>query len=152
MRGQWYVDPVRNEKRSLYDVSEVDGGRACGCICSSCKQRLVVRKGDSLKRVHHFAYDAAATKNSNKKECEFSFFVAACLLIKQRLEESGGCEVNLPDGKITLSSKDVFGIERSVTYSYTTSSQVNLEDLRIEEKWGDLDVDVVGCLSGFVLV
>ncbi|NOI77505.1 hypothetical protein F0224_17625 [Vibrio coralliilyticus] len=112
----------------------------------------MVRKGDSLKRVHHFAYDAAATKNSNKKECEFSFFVAACLLIKQRLEESGGCEVNLPDGKITLSSKDVFGIERSVTYSYTTSSQVNLEDLRIEEKWGDLDVDVVGCLSGFVLV
>lgn len=27
-----------------YDVSEVERGRACGCICPSCKQVLVAKK------------------------------------------------------------------------------------------------------------
>lgn len=72
---------LKNDR--YYDVSEVERGRSCGCICPSCKQNLVAKKGDPEKMVHHFAHDKKAKDELvDKVECKFSFCVAARLVLK----------------------------------------------------------------------
>ncbi|KWU01421.1 hypothetical protein APQ14_06860 [Vibrio toranzoniae] len=79
--------PFGMKDDKLFDVSEVERGRACECICPSCKQLLRANKGDLEKKIHYFSHDPKSQQEGEKrKDCEYSFFVAARLLTKQRLE------------------------------------------------------------------
>jgi hypothetical protein len=41
----------------IVHISDVPSGLDCGCVCPSCKARLVAKKG--VKQEHHFAHEAA---------------------------------------------------------------------------------------------
>ena len=66
----------------LLDISEVERGKACDCVCPACKQRLVARF--CVDRSDHFAHDKVSSyQGVNEIECSLSFFVAMRLMIKQ---------------------------------------------------------------------
>ncbi|MEC8880010.1 MAG: competence protein CoiA family protein [Pseudomonadota bacterium] len=58
----------------LVDVSHVERGRRCRCICPSCKTPLIARQGD--KKTWHFAHASRAVYEETHRKCEYSFFVS----------------------------------------------------------------------------
>lgn len=67
---------VQNAK--LVHISDVDSGLACECVCPSCGQRLLAKKGDTKE--HHFAhYDSI--------ECQGAVETAIHILGKNILEK-----------------------------------------------------------------
>jgi hypothetical protein len=69
---------LRNEQ--LVHVSQVEGGKACGCLCPSCRAELVARKGTRV--VHHFAHASGA-------ECAHAVETALHLAAKAAIERAG---------------------------------------------------------------
>jgi ssDNA-binding Zn-finger/Zn-ribbon topoisomerase 1 len=60
MRGTLKT-PYGERDGRLVNVSTVEGGKACGCICPGCGSPLIAHKGP--KTVHHFAHESEATCN-----------------------------------------------------------------------------------------
>ena len=60
----------------LVHVSEVQQGLKCGCICPSCGEKMVARKGS--KMAHHFAHQNA--------ECSYGIETTLHLMAKEVLE------------------------------------------------------------------
>jgi len=69
----------------IVEVSQVERGLECGCICPVCKQALIARKG--TKTVHHFAHYKAA-------ECAGAAETALHQAAKDILERNK--KINLP--------------------------------------------------------
>jgi hypothetical protein len=71
--------PFGLKEGKLVEVSEVERGLPCGCICPACSHRLVARKGD--KTIHHFAHYKSA-------ECKGALETALHMAAKETLEKS----------------------------------------------------------------
>lgn len=63
-------------------IDEVKRGKACNCICISCKANLIAKKSEHKQRDWHFAHNTGATK-----ECDYSFWVACRDLALQTLQK-----------------------------------------------------------------
>lgn len=70
----------------LVEISEVERGLGCGCICPGCGNKLVARKGE-LKVAHFSHYQ--------NPECEHGFETALHLAAKSILEQRR--EIRLPE-------------------------------------------------------
>ncbi len=135
-----------------YDVSEVERGRACGCICPSCKQVLVAKKGDPEKMAHHFAHDKKAQEDQDEKiECDYSFCVVARLVIKQSLRELTTFDISSPEWKIELSEKDKYNRTRIVTGYVTQERTLTFEEFEVEPSAPYSEVDVLCRINGYVI-
>ena len=53
--------PFGLQNGKLVDISFVESGLACNCVCPCCKQQLVAKKGNI--KGHHFAHH-------NKEDCK----------------------------------------------------------------------------------
>ena len=132
---------LKNDR--YYDVSEVERGRSCGCICPSCKQNLVAKKGDPEKMVHHFAHDKKAKDDLvDKVECKFSFCVAARLVIKQCFRELDSFQIELPDWKLQFYERDKYQREVSVSGYVTKAGRLTICCFSVEPTppYNELDV------------
>ena len=130
----------------FYDVSEVDRGRACGCVCPSCGKNLIARKGTSGTREHCFAHDRVAKANDTETEhCQYSFSVVARLVIKQTLQEMAAFSLLLPDFVITESRDDQYGRTCSESIYVTTEKTLTIDDYVVEP---DAVVDVLCDVKG----
>lgn len=67
-----------NANNVLVHISDVERGKACGCICPSCQSPLIAAKGN--KRQHHFKHDADC-------DCESGLESAIHLAAKQIIME-----------------------------------------------------------------
>ncbi|ENQ8062034.1 hypothetical protein ACEQ2R_004576 [Vibrio parahaemolyticus] len=133
-----------------YDVSEVERGRACGCICPSCKQVLVAKKGNPEKMAHHFAHDKKAQEDQDEKiECEYSFCVVARLVIKQSLRELTTFEIQSPEWKVALSEEDNYGRTRTVIGYVTKANTLTFKEFEVEPSAPYNEVDVLCYVSGY---
>ncbi len=133
-----------------YDVSEVERGRACGCICPSCKQVLVAKKGDPEKKAHHFAHDKKAKEDQDEKiECEYSFCVVARLVIKQSLRELTSFEIQSPEWNIALSEEDKYKRTLTVTGDVTHANKLTFKEFEVEPSAPCHEVDVLCYVSGY---
>ena len=63
----------------LIDISSVDRGLKCGCVCPSCNQPLIAKKGE--KMVQHFAHKST-------DECEYGYETSLHLLAKEIISKS----------------------------------------------------------------
>ena len=132
---------LKNDR--YHDVSEVELGRSCGCICPSCKQSLVAKKGDPEKMVHHFAHDKKAKDELTEKiECQFSFCVAARLVLKRCFREFDSFQIDLPDWKLNLSVKDNYERDIQVSGYVTQGGSLTVEHFVVEPEspYNELDV------------
>lgn len=69
--------PFGLHNAKLVHISEVDSGLACECVCASCGQRLVAKKG--VIKEHHFAH-------YNGIECRGAVETALHIFAKNTLE------------------------------------------------------------------
>ncbi|WP_047043707.1 hypothetical protein [Vibrio mexicanus] len=126
------------------DISEVKRGRACGCICPSCSQNLVAKKGPNPdKMIHHFAHDKKAKDDSEESvECEYSFCVVARLVIKQCFRELSDFEMRFPEWKLEFVESDDYEREVRVSGYVTNESKPHISEFEVEpsERYSELDV------------
>ena len=84
----------RDDLNRLLDVTDVPSGKACNCVCPSCKAPLIARHCTG-ERESHFAHDPAFENEYNYSECALSYYVALKLMLKQILATAD--EICLPD-------------------------------------------------------
>lgn len=63
----------------VISIEQVERGAKCGCICPSCGEPLVAKKGEKV--MHHFAHQSGY-------ECEYAYETALHLLAKEILNET----------------------------------------------------------------
>lgn len=63
---------------TLFHVSEVEKGKKCNCICPSCKNPLIAKKGE--KQAHHFAHTS--------ENCEYGYETSLHLAAKEILSKA----------------------------------------------------------------
>lgn len=144
--------PFGMKQGKLYDVTEVERGRACGCVCPSCGQNLVARKGESGKRDHYFAHDAKACQDKDGRiECEFSFCVAARLVIKQCFRELNQFSILLPEWLLTLDARDKFDRKHTVSAYVAKSQTKSIHQFDIEPAPPFHELDIVGEIEGHLI-
>ncbi len=61
---------IRKSDHKFVEVSDVERGQQCGCICPSCNQSVIARQGNV--NVWHFSHDQNAI-DKPVKECDVSF-------------------------------------------------------------------------------
>ena len=116
------------EKR-LVDVSEVDRGRNCDCICPSCKTALIARQGD--KNEWHFAHDSKVASTNTVEACKYSFWVSVVLMAKQLLKDANA--LTLPS--LTMYTND------ATKYEVAKNSSIKCNDLKVDVKIDTTTVD-----------
>jgi hypothetical protein len=110
----------------LVDILSVDKGLACNCICPSCGQRLVAKKGN-LKE-HHFAH-------YNDVECEGAFETALHIYTKNILEKHK--RIVLPPVYLANSNKLIF-----------PATEVTFEKVVLEKRLNNIIPDILVFIKG----
>lgn len=121
------------------DVSEVDRGRNCNCMCPSCKSALIARQGD--KNEWHFAHNSKDTSTSTVKECKYSFWVSVVLMAKQILK--GAKTIALPS--LTMFANN------STKYEIAKRTIVDCNDLKIDTSFNSTSVDATFTLGQYTI-
>ena len=116
---------LRNGK--TIDVSDVESGLACNCICSACGHPLQAKKGK--KNVHHFAHDPMA---------------------KEILKEDGF--LIFPALTIEQSADDQIGMRHTEEVQIETGGKKLFECVELEERLGDIRPDIVAYFEGGPLI
>ena len=70
-----------NKGGKLVHVSQVERGLACECVCPSCNERLIAKKGEY--REHHFAHESGT---SCQYAAETALHLAAKDILARRKE------------------------------------------------------------------
>lgn len=129
------------ETNELVDVGSVPQGKACNCICPSCKTPLVARHG----RINewHFAHQSQNTYNKTSKDCDYSFAVSVRLMILQL--SSSNLKFKTPELKVPMSVDSEYSYE-SADFSMVvaTESLFELQNLSIAANFDGVTVDILG--------
>lgn len=76
---QPYLTYAVDSNGKLVHVDDVPKGKACGCFCPNCKERLLARQGE--KRKHHFSHLSGT-------ECEHAYESMLHLLAKEKVQKA----------------------------------------------------------------
>jgi hypothetical protein len=118
---------LRTTDGRVVDVSQVERGKACECICPNCKEKLVAKKA---VRTHHFAHFGSHCSGA----LESSVHRAA----KQILSE--GKRIRLPDVWLEFNS---FGF-----VYYPVTEPFEFARIEVEETHGDIRPDLTCYTAG----
>ncbi|MDA0152317.1 competence protein CoiA family protein [Vibrio sp. Makdt] len=127
----------------LVDITGVERGLKCGCVCPSCQQRLVARFGEQT--IPHFAHDKNADQQGVQREpCALSFYVALRLMIKQVANDNGSLVLQIPG--MTISRHSCDNNDAPVTQSMQVAHEMELELTNISHQTvvDDTVLDLVG--------
>lgn len=78
MKRLYLTYAIDNTGKLVY-VDDVPKGKACGCYCPNCKERLLARQGE--KRKHHFSHLSGT-------ECEHAYESMLHLLAKEKVRKA----------------------------------------------------------------
>ncbi|MBK8815811.1 MAG: hypothetical protein IPN42_10055 [Methylococcaceae bacterium] len=133
----------------LVDVSDVESGKNCKCICPSCKTPLIARQG-SIK-VWHFAHASKNVYEKTENECDFSFYISVRLMAKQLINEK--LTLTLPEFYDTIELReDRFGNIVKDKFLVTEEKEISITDIKIETNFFGIIVDLVGNIEGYNFV
>ena len=122
------------------DVSEVESGLACNCVCAACGDRLQAKKGK--KNVHHFAHDPSG----GTVVCASAFETSIHIMAKEILKEDGS--LLLPELVIERSADDQIGMRHTKEAQVEKASERSLESVELEKRLGDIRPDIVAYIDG----
>jgi hypothetical protein len=118
----------------LVDVANAERGLACACVCPSCKERLVARKGKITR--HHFAHQRGV-------QCDKAVETALHFAAKEILAVNR--EILLPAVYIRFSShRDPVVLAEEGNFV--------LDEVRLERRTGDIIPDVLAFCRGIPLM
>lgn len=120
-------------------AEQVVSGRACQCICPSCKAPLQARLGEI--RQPHFAHLTYGHEDEANHRCEYSFYVVAAAMARQMLFE---CDrVALPGYTKQLTSLDMQGHEHWRQVEICQNRVLTHFQAFLGERYNDTPVDVI---------
>lgn len=115
----------------MVDISEVERGLACGCICPVCRSPLQANQGGEVS--HYFSHDPIQRKG----ECHSALETVIHLMAKQILEK--GASISLPQLEISemlthksgrvFRDKIIVAPEKRLNYSYVDVEK-SIENIR----------------------
>jgi hypothetical protein len=132
---------LRQADEAFVDVAEVARGRACGCICPSCKTPLIARQGEVKE--WHFAHASRGVHQSTQQSCEFSLYVSVRMMARQMIGEQ--LEIELPElnGQVTEGLGE-YGEPVRIEFSVAPRKHLTLTDVEVERSFAGVPVDVYG--------
>lgn len=107
-------------------IENVESGLKCGCICPSCGEPLVARKG--AKRMHHFAHYSG-------HNCEYGYETSLHLAAKEILSKAN--RIMLPAVYIQFPNSP------KAPELYCESKEKSIERVELEKRFQDVIPDVV---------
>ncbi len=137
------------ETGDFVDIGNVPNGDKCGCICPSCQTLLTARHGE--KNEWHFAHKVKKSHNSTKVPCDFSFYVSVRMMIRQISQ--AGLDLKIPLLKIPsqIYDENKKNILPDIMHVVRTQD-INLQEIRIGEKFSGVVVDVLASVGGYPFV
>ncbi len=130
---------LRLSDQQFVDVSDVDRGRKCDCICPSCKTPLIARQGEVNE--WHFAHVSKGVSDDTKNECEYSFWVSVALMSKQVMANASS---------IMLPSLTMYTIE-GAEVKVTEQQEVSIDDVEIEQKIHQFSADAILSVGDYII-
>lgn len=127
--------PFGLKKGILVDVSEVDSGLGCGCVCPSCNRKLQANKGPKVS--HYFSHDPS----EDTKECKSAFETAIHLMSKQILSEEG--IALFPELSVKVTQSDVNNISYDEKGLVEEESLKKFDLVKLEKRLDDIRPDII---------
>lgn len=119
----------------LVEVSAVEQGLACGCVCPACHAPLQARKGN--KTTHHFAHDP----KTRPEDCKSGYETALHMMAKQILEEHA--QLVLPELFLEEFMMSPYGGEMKEKAFLTQKSAFDYDAVELEQCMGSYQPDAV---------
>lgn len=119
----------------LLDVSEVEQGLACDCVCPACHTPLQARKGK--KTVHHFAHNP----KTRPEDCHYAYETALHMMAKQILVEHA--LLILPELRLEESMKNPGGWEMQAQAYVAKKMAFTYDTVELEKQLGPYQPDVI---------
>ena len=107
-------------------IENVESGLKCGCICPSCGEPLVAKKG--LKRMHHFSHYSG-------HNCEYGYETSLHLAAKEILSTAN--RIVLPAVYIHFPNSP------KASELYCEAKEIQIERVELEQRFQDVIPDVV---------
>lgn len=119
----------------MHDVTGVESGRACDCICPSCQQPLQARKGS--KKRHHFAHDTDVQNIS----CDSAFETSIHLMTKQIISEDK--TLSFPSLEISETLKDENGAPHTQYDTIEKETKKYFRKVVLEKRLDQIRPDII---------
>lgn len=110
----------------LVDIATVESGLACNCVCPSCGQQLVAKKGDIKE--HHFAHH-------DSEECSGAVETALHIYAKNILERNK--RIVLPPVYLDNSDKLIY-----------PATEITFDSVALEKRISNIIPDIVVTVKG----
>lgn len=120
------------KNRVAMSIENVESGLKCGCICPSCGEPLVAKKG--TKRMHHFSHYSG-------HNCEYGYETSLHLAAKEILSTAN--RIMLPAVYIQFPNSP------KAPELYCESKEISIERVELEKCFQDVIPDVVIYLGYF---
>ena len=111
---------------SIVNISEVESGLKCGCICPACSEQLVAKKGKKMK--HHFAHYSGKT-------CSYGYESSLHLAAKDILSKAK--KMTIP--AVYVHFPDSYKGDELIC----EAKEIEIEDVELEKQFGSIVPDVV---------
>lgn len=113
--------------KELVNISSVESGIACECICPSCGEKLIAKKGKI--KVHHFAHQGNG-------ECQYGYQTAIHLAAKEIIARN--LQLRLPKLEIATEEFDLYasGIVQE-------EMNITINSVILERKLDDIIPDIL---------
>jgi len=139
---------LHQDTGEFLDITEVPGGKKCGCICPSCGTPLIARQGNVNQ--WHFAHASRAVYGKTEEECDYSFYVSVRMMAKQLF--SSIRSIKTPEYRSTVGRHEPGFLPIDKEFIVTTEKQITFDNVDIETEFEGISVDVVASISGFSLI
>lgn len=126
--------PFALKDGALVEVSDVESGLACRCICPACKRPLQARKGRI--RSHYFAHDPSAGTG----RCATAFETSIHLMAKQIVDED--CSLMFSELIIKRTAEDLAGGHHSEEIRLEESGVRFFDRVELEKGLDDIRPDI----------
>lgn len=123
--------PFGLKNGEIVDISQVESGINCNCLCPNCGSQLIAKKG--LKTRHHFAH-------YNSEECKGAYETAIHLMSKKILEKYK--RISLPKVDLTI------GVNGCTNYTLYRENVIEFDSVQVEQKLQNTIPDIVLIKSG----
>lgn len=123
--------PFGLKDNKLVEVSQVERGLECGCVCPACGHKLIARKGD--RTVHHFAHHKSA-------ECVGALETALHLAAKDILDRHK--KIRIPEVIATI------GVGYGEPIQLYTEQTLQFGKVYLEKRLGEIIPDIIVEVNG----
>lgn len=118
----------------IINISDVESGLKCGCICPSCGEPLVAKKGS--KMMHHFSHHSG-------HNCEYGYETSLHLAAKDIISKTK--KIVIP--AVYLNFPDSYKKDELIC----ESKEIQVDKVELEKRYGDIIPDIVLYVGGKLL-